>query len=299
MKYTKEFYDFVMEREAIRVRRTAGMPQPEWTQDPILREFKFTNVKRAHDRTTSELRDTFYMPAMNAGIVTAPEMLLNCAMARFFGLTGTVLEIGWLKEWNSEAEDHIHAVVESRNKRKAKVFTSAYIVPNCGDTAPKHEVVCKVLGDVWTFGMSYFGPHTPNDWQPLIKQMCAAIRGMGSFMAKEVVLDYILVTDWTPGDWLTWTPIGPGARRGAARAYYGGPITTLPGEATALEWTRQLYDARDDHWVAPSVEYGGHTHTSNIVIELSDVQFQLCEFDKYLRAKTGDGRPKARFIPTH
>ena len=30
-------------------------------------------------------------------------------------------------------------------------------------------------------------------------------------------------------------------------------------------------------------------------LELHDIQFQLCEFDKYERVRLGEGRPKARY----
>jgi hypothetical protein len=32
-------------------------------------------------------------------------------------------------------------------------------------------------------------------------------------------------------------------------------------------------------------------------LELHDIQFQLCEYDKYERVRLGQGRPKARYEP--
>ena len=55
------FYDFINEREEVRQRRLAGFSFP-WTDDPILRSYKFTNVHRHHDRTSMELRNRFYGP---------------------------------------------------------------------------------------------------------------------------------------------------------------------------------------------------------------------------------------------
>ena len=42
---------WIREREAIRLKRAAGLPQ-HWTDDQILRACFFTNVRREHDRTT-------------------------------------------------------------------------------------------------------------------------------------------------------------------------------------------------------------------------------------------------------
>lgn len=293
MKMIKEFYDFVYERESIRVRRLAGMPRDLWTQDEVLATWKFTNVKREYDRTTRELVEHFYPQRPT----DYPLLLLNCAVARFFGLSATVLEIGYRGTWDSNVADLVRAVVAARQVRRDGVFTPAYIVPNCGDSNPKHEVVIRILGEVWQFAQSYQWNHDAS-WQRLIESMCEAVRGMGSFMAKEVVLDFILVTGWKPSDWLTWTPVGPGARRGAARVYYGGPITRLPSEKLALEWCLQLYDARSDHWTPPCVIHEGTRYDSHIEIELSDVQFQLCEFDKYLRVKLDGLKAKTKFTPS-
>lgn len=295
MKLIKEFYDFVYERESIRVRRLAGLPREQWTQDPILQTYKFTNVKREHDRTTCDLMKHFYPTDVGGSAV----LLLNCAMARFIGLSDTVLEIGWRPDWSEETRAQTFAVIEARMARRDKIFTSAYIVPNCGDSDPKHVVVMGILDQVWEFAQEYFCRISSPCWQNLIESMCSAVRGMGSFMAKEVVLDFILASGWIPDDWSTWSPVGPGARRGAARVYYGGAIEKLPSERQALEWTIQLYEARAEHWAQPSVVVADQYATSGIELELSDIQFQLCEFDKYMRAKLGEGRPKAKFTPTY
>jgi hypothetical protein len=42
---------WIAEREAIRIRRESGAPQP-WTNDPIMQAWSFCNVRREHDRTT-------------------------------------------------------------------------------------------------------------------------------------------------------------------------------------------------------------------------------------------------------
>src|SRR5690606_30251911 len=47
-------WDWMNERHRIWVRRNAGHKWP-WTEDPILREYKFTNVFREYDAVTLEL----------------------------------------------------------------------------------------------------------------------------------------------------------------------------------------------------------------------------------------------------
>ena len=58
-------------------------------------------------------------------------------------------------------------------------------------------------------------------------------------------------------------------------------------EPDALEVCRELYAHRERFWGAP-----------DSTLDLTDIQFQLCEFDKYLRVANNEGkRPKAKFVP--
>jgi len=52
------FFDYCQERYRILGRRQAGRAKP-WTNDPILQQWKFTNLKRNDDRTTIELRKIY------------------------------------------------------------------------------------------------------------------------------------------------------------------------------------------------------------------------------------------------
>jgi hypothetical protein len=40
------------------------------------------------------------------------------------------------------------------------------------------------------------------------------------------------------------------------------------------------------------------TAVDPVKLDLTDIQFQCCEFDKYQRVVRGDGKPKRRFWPT-
>lgn len=294
----KEFYEFMRKRETIRLRRLAGLPRDQWTDDPILQQYRFTNVKREHDRTTQRLLAEFYPPS-NA-FVDPIELIVNCTIARFFGLFETAKEIGYQASFGHQSLDHhIRAVVADRQVRRQKIFTSAYIVPNCGDSDPKSEVVIRIVDEVDSWARDQGHPFlTRKDasWRLLIQSLCSHVRGMGSFMAKEVVLDWILVLRWEPPDWHDWTPIGPGARRGAARVAGDGSLIAPLSEPSALEVARRLLPSSELYWYDRSL-WPADCQDEPVAICLTDIQFQLCEFDKYLRAVSGTGRPKSRFVP--
>ncbi len=98
-------------------------------------------------------------------------------------------------------------------------------------------------------------------------------------------------------DWETWTPVGPGARRGAARVRDGFLDRGL-SEHEALEVIREIYAAREEHWPRVLNRMSWSDGPIEMVeLDLTTIQFQLCEFDKYSRVAEGR-RPKRLFRPT-
>lgn len=281
----QQFYDFMKERELIRLRRLRG-DAPPWTSDEVLRTYRFTNVKREHDRTTIAFKRLYdkHAPKSLRGVV-----LLNCFLYRFFGTAEMATHLGWSATWD---RPRVERIVNERTSKRQVVFTNAYIVPNCGDAKPKYEVVCDILDQLRPIAQE---AATHTSWQEMAEYLQNRIRGVGAFMAKEVLLDFVLATGWRPTDWDTWTPMGPGACRGAARIVNDGKIKPM-SEKKALEVCRQLYESRSLLW-PETMEVSPGDSVLSVNLDLTDIQFQLCEYDKWLRAKLGEGKPKNKFFP--
>jgi hypothetical protein len=85
---------------------------------------------------------------------------------------------------------------------------------------------------------------------------------------------------------MNWTPIGPGARRGAARVLGDDSATPLK-ESKAFSTIMYLLmesQLNPSHWPNEWEALCPH-----------DIQFQLCEFDKYERTRLGQGQPRSRY----
>jgi hypothetical protein len=272
-----EFYAFMVERESIRLRRLRGLPRGSWTDDEIFRAYRFTNVRREHDRTTMMLQKHFYGPNL-ARERDRRELLLNCATARYVGRWDTVAEIGW-QSTIDEAVSRITALGDASRIR----FTSAYIIPSCSRSELKYVVVCDILKSLWD---AFPEMLTYPDWQSWTSVLTKCY-GCGSFMAKELLLDYIQTTGEKPTDWETWTPVGPGGCRGAGWVLTGKK-EKLP-EKLALEVILETYAARGRHW--PSEIEG----VKSVDLDPHAIQFAKCEWAKYLLAKHLGRMPKRRF----
>lgn len=302
MKLIKEFYDFMINRESIRLRRLAGLPREEWTADPIMQQFSFTNVKRIHDRTTTLLNTEFYAADAQLHSITPYQRslsicrasLLNSSLFRFFGTIEMARAIGWSAGWTDHRREEIRQIASKRMTLGDTVFTSAYMIPNCGSTLPKSEIVGQIIDGIWQASKWILDT---NEWRVMSERLCT-VWGVGPFMSKEILLDYILCTSWTPVDWASWTPIGPGGRRGAARVAYG-ELTRI-SDHEALMIIRQIYEARDKFWpwqIDPDTHPWLKQPVMMVELDLTDIQFQMCEFDKYSRVAEGR-RPKRNFRPT-
>jgi hypothetical protein len=295
----EDFFAFVKEREQIRLRKEADLPFP-WTEDPILQAYKFTNVRRHNDRTSRELREQFYTPCFDE--VDLPSILMNAATYRYFGTHEFATAVGWT-DFNAMDDDHwewVKALAKDRLANKERVFTGAYVITNQGISAPKQEVVVdyflKALQKA-TKEIVEIADETQS-WRKIADRM-RGINGFGGsgFMTKEILLDTTYTHFWNnwseeqkgdpfsfPKDWWEWTPIGPGARRGTARILGDEDARQLK-EDKAFDVIMWLFHQQEAIDMDP-IEGKLCPH---------DIQFQLCEFDKYERVRLGQGRPRSRY----
>lgn len=286
------FFEYLAERERVRLRKEAGLSFP-WTDDLILREYKFTNVRRQHDRTSMELRQRFYGPHFYEDRAS---ILMNCAMFRYFGTWEFAAAIGWMPYDDFDFE-WIKCLATRRLAQRKRVFTGAYVITNQGISAPKQEVVVDhFLKDLHeTTPKILEVAKKTQSWEQTAQAM-REIKGFGGtgFMAKEVLIDTTYTNFWEdarcdpnsgwytyPKDWWSWTPIGPGALRGAARVKGDESATPLK-EKHAREVIDELFSFQGTFW-------------SEDHLTPTDIQFGLCEFDKYERVRLNQGRPRSRY----
>lgn len=288
------FFNYLNEREQIRLRKEADLPYP-WTDDPILSTYKFTNVNRHHDKTSSVLREKFYGPNFHDD---RRSILMNAALFRYFGTWEFAEAIGWVDfdDW-IDREDEIKDLAASRLASGLRVFTGAYVITNGGISAPKYEVVVDhYLSELyWNIRNICLVAQRNQSWKEVAETMMT-IQGFGGtgFMTKEILLDTTYTGFWEdvhehstdgtfsyPSDWKTWTPIGPGALRGASRVL-GDNEAKKVTNTVALQVITVLCRAQECWW------------KGNELVP-TDIQFALCEFDKYERVRLNQGRPRSKY----
>jgi hypothetical protein len=296
------FFNYIIERENIRLRKEAdtsiGFDENKWTFDPILSMYKFTNVRRHHDKTSSKLRESFYSKIQSDDKKT---ILMNCATFRYFGTWEFAEAVGW-QTFDAYDFELVKSVAKERFAENLRVFTGAYVITNQGISEPKEEVVVdyflRALHE--KAGRLVDIASKTQSWRLTAEEMMK-INGFGGtgFMTKEILLDttycpFWAVTDETPDgrftfpkDWWDWTPIGPGALRGAARILDElADISKKMSNSKAMSILMTLFEEQSNY-LPDGFPY----------LSPTDIQFSLCEFDKYERVRLGQGKPRSRYFP--
>lgn len=283
---SEEFFAYARERERIRRSRLAGQPAP-WTEDPVLQKYRFCNINREHDRVTAWFRHHLRDPLKDD-----PFVLLATVAFRWFNLpvTGMALKPMLLeRRWDAqEAAERIRA-----NRPEGPWATGAYkIKSRIGH--PKVEGLCWCIDNIAQDAEHLAARVEPGDTtlEGMWERLCE-YPYMGAFTAYEVVTDLrhtYLLQDAPDID--TWANPGPGAARGLCRLL-GKPLDALnrnrdSDRATMIALMQELLDhsRTEANWPQDWFQW-----------ELREVEHTLCEFDKYERARLGEGRPKQQFHP--
>lgn len=287
---TKTLAYFVRERESIRRKKAAGR-RPPWTQDPILNLYKFTNVRREDDRVSQWLIKNV-LTEKNIKSFGLEYFLMFTAFCRFVNWPPTIDAM--LKAIAIEKQIDMRQLgnyVDSLMKDSDKVWSGAYMVrgprPEEARGMGKAEFIAtKVVQRPMKAGMGSIKAAINSKSMQSANEVISDLFGFGTFMGGQTVCDWSytsLLRD--AGDRYAWAPQGPGSKRGLNRLLKRPIDTVIPPD----EWLQYLGEVR-------------HVIISELGPEFEDLDAQscqsvLCECDKFLRAKLGEGRPRSKYKP--
>lgn len=267
---------WISEREAIRVRKDVRHEPGPWTDDPILRAEKFCNVRREDDRATRWISENWRAPHADD-----PDLWFAMAVARFINWPDTLAEIGYPVPWD---RGHFLAVMADR-KRRGKVYGPAYTIYAGKGYADKPTFqVERLFGPLWE-ARAYLRPKPGDTFARYFTRLSDHPGMGGGFMPAQIIADLKYTEPLrSADDWMTFAVSGPGSKRGLNRVL-GRPANTPWAEP---EWRAEF----DRLWttVAPDLERIGLGD-----LHAQDKQSVLCEVDKYLRVKTGEGRMRSHY----
>lgn len=286
----RAYWRFAAERQLIFGRRLEGM-SPPWTDDSILREYRFCNAFRASDRVSQALiaaayaRDDF----------SAEDLVLRIVLFRLFSRPATWEliedEVGLLTAASFE-EERIGGALDRAFDEDRRLYTAAFILcaADVYGHRRKHRNHLALVAAMLDAGL----PARISEAQSLraVYRLLVEWPLIGPFMAYQLAIDlnYSPLLDFDEND---FTVPGPGALRGLRKVFVDlGDLSP----ADVVHWLVDYQEeAEEELGIAPPSLFGRPLHAI-------DCQNLLCEVDKYSRAafpelESARTRIKQRYSP--
>ena len=266
------YWKFAAERQNIFLHRQKGSPAP-WTQDPILRTYKFTNAYRASDRTSQFLIRHVIYNAPHSG----EELTFRILLFKIFNRIETwkLLEtmLGEISFRTYSFEDYDRVLTEASEKGQS-IYSGAYIMPSGGalcTSGKKHRMHLVLLESMMRDKLPHKLEAAPS--LKVIFELLRAYPTFGDFLAYQYAIDlnYSPLINFSEMDFIV---PGPGALSGIRKCFssLGGlteaEIIRVVTELQEVEFER-LGLTFDSLWGRP--------------LQLIDCQNLFCEIDKYSR----------------
>lgn len=291
---------FIVERQTILRKKQDGCPKFEWTEDPIFAEYRFCNVDREDDRVTAWLRENIRIPYADH-----PDLWLMLALSRWINWPPTIAELIESEYWFGKPNFSLQGMSDImlvRQNRGEKVYTASYMINTEGDKTSiyrnktKHEFICcKVVGQLVADRDRIEAELLSPDYT--LEQACNLIQeyaNWGGFMAYELVTDlnHTRYLKDAP-DKYTWSNPGIGACRGMHRIK--GETDRLERNTSSLEWNEHANKVLKAVHLAYDRGLIPNDLISKEQLDARCIESAHCESDKYLRVKTGEGKPRAKY----
>jgi thymidylate kinase len=267
------YWRLAAERQAILFRRLRG-DLPPWTNDSILRKYKFTNAYRASDRTSQYLiRNVIYH-----GDQSPDEVFFRTLLFKFFNrietwelLTRTFGQVSY----KGYSYTHYDAALTKAIDGGTTIYSAAYIMPSGGPSSfgRKHRMHLKLLEQM-----------LKDDLPARLAQATSMSKAFDLLRAYPTIGDFLAyqyVTDLNYGTLLNFSEMdyvvpGPGARDGLRKCF-----SDLGGlnEAEMIKMVAERQQAEFSRLGIKFFSLWGRP------LQLVDCQSLFCEVDKYSREK--------------
>jgi hypothetical protein len=311
-----QFFTLMHERQEIWWRRNKLNQQPPWTKDPILANYKFTNVYRELDRASQWLIQNVLLDTKN----TLEDLLFKILVFRFYNQAETftgkhAVQMPHYKTFDSE---WLWAQTVQYRELVGNPWSSAYFKNPMGYAPPGWNKPGKLRDDVYCntvikkahslipqLAYAFRTSSNPKKFIDLFEQ----IPTVGTFLSHEFYVDFCYITKYTKFNFKCdeddFTNVGPGASVGLRLIF---PSLKPKDQMEGIYWLRDLApeylqkvspgnsnNFKYLYWEPDTKSYFCSMSHPNIT--LHQCEMTLCEYAKYFKMKVGDGKQRSKYIP--
>jgi len=287
-----EFTEFIYKRQLIWKTRFVDKSDYPWTDDPILRKYKFCNVYRENDKGTKHLIDKVINTTFPLEF-----KVFNIILYRRFNVDGFFGNImPYALHPASFDFIKIERIFDSAKAEGKKLFNDAYVL--CQRTfessyreREKHIQILLAMYrlaknmDIFIENFKY-----PRTWEDMHNSL-KTLPLIGDFLAYQILVDISYCSEFNHLEW-DFVSVGPGAVGGIDYMY---GKTKMPYDDICKELCNMqpklfayLLHKTNNDWENIAFDTPYH---HNISLSLPNIQNCLCEFRKYINLRDN---PKAR-----
>lgn len=312
------FFDYAKTRHEAYLHKHSNDPARE-PKDPIIRQYSFCNVFRELDKTTMWYAENVRKPIDKSK--KGDELILATVLFRMFNRieTGRAFFqdddlLGGYSAFDEYVQTGKIAVLRQaalkRLGKKGPFVTGSYIIAGPGGMS-KLDGMLRVV-DAFRRSKKPW-PGKSEDQGYINAAQVMRMRGTTLQHAHQwfsrfdyfgVFHSYEIVTDlrWThllsrAPDIHTWANPGPGCKRGLNRVFGRDKKEKWDNQEQILEHMDILLEESQRQW--PEFAHRARDWYPRLKTplewEMRDVEHTLCEFDKYERARLGEGRPRGTY----
>ena len=299
-------HQFITERYKIHIKKDVYKEAAPWTKDPVLREFRFTNVRREHDRETKWVIDNI---AKNNALCYE-DKLLNLILFRLFNKHETAelihipIRFQDFSEGRTWDPEKYRCIFERAIKEDPKriLFTGAFITGGLKRALkqylpkedPKNSMEMRVL---WCIKALINDDvvkkiKSSKDQKEVFDVLCK-YDGLGEFLSYQIFVDFTYIKEF-PFSENEFVVAGPGCKKGLDCLFIDRGGMTYE---ECLFWLRDnidnLFISYGFNW-SPKAMFRD-IPTYDRYMNVMSLENCFCELSKYIRATEGYGRPRQKY----
>lgn len=303
------FCYWMHERQEIWYRRHVLKEDAPWTNDPILRDYRFTHPIRDIDRVSLYYRAVI-LTRLEDTRESKVNLLFNTIVFRMFNRPEIWEIIGYIDTENGNVLRRLEMAKNRLTNLKLRgmpLFTGAYTTAPMQTIREHYKVqggerggekltnAFLVLRYVYSnLDEIYRGAIELADTMAEQLEVFQSIPGIGAFNAYEWACDLCMAERYTGIPMVPWdddsdTNLGPGARKGLKRIFIDtGNLTARQAFFTLASLMPHFFTTLG---YADTMKWTKGVDRFNLRV----IEHSLCEFQKYERARTGGTKPRQRF----
>ena len=270
------YWKFAVKRNDVFLKRQVD-PYGPWTNDPVIRDNRFTNIFRASDRVSQFLIDIQYSKKMDS-----KEVFFKTLLFKFFNKIETY---SYLEKNlsdispNSFSIDKYDDLLKIRMASKQTIYSAAYIMPSAGGAFGykfKHTNHLALLDKMMKDRL--FDTISDSKSLEQVYNKLLSYPSLGRFLAFQYTIDlnYSTLTNFSEMDFVV---AGPGAKNGILKCF------SDLGDYSFEDVIKMMADEQENECERLGLSlptlWGRKLH-------LIDCQNLFCEVDKYLRVTNPD-----------